>query len=72
MSYEQLVEGGLIIAGTPDQVADRLRQFYEQCGCANILMMMHAGPMAEDRVRASIRRFAEDVMPRLAHLGAAE
>ncbi len=69
MSYEQLIESGLIIAGTPDRVAARLEQFYEQCGCANILMMMHSGPMPEARVRASIRRLAEEVMPRIAHLG---
>jgi alkanesulfonate monooxygenase SsuD/methylene tetrahydromethanopterin reductase-like flavin-dependent oxidoreductase (luciferase family) len=59
----------LIIAGTPDQVAARLEQFYEQTGCANILMMMHAGPMHEDRVRAGIWRLAEEMVPRLAHLG---
>jgi alkanesulfonate monooxygenase SsuD/methylene tetrahydromethanopterin reductase-like flavin-dependent oxidoreductase (luciferase family) len=69
MSYEQLKESGLIIAGTPDQVARRLQRFYEQCGCGNILMMMHAGPMSSTRVKASMRRFAEDVMPQVAHLG---
>ncbi len=34
-----------------------------------ILMMMHAGPMSNARVKASMRRLAEEVMPRLAHLG---
>ena len=69
MSFEQLKESGLIIAGTPDQVARRLQQFYDQCGCGNILMMMHSGPMSSERVKASMRRLAEEVMPQVAHLG---
>ena len=69
MTYEALLESGLIIAGTPDKVVKRLEHFYEMSGCGNILMMMHAGPMSKERVLGSIRRFAEDVMPRVQHLG---
>lgn len=70
MSYEELSEGGLVLAGTPDTVVDRLTRFFNDGGASNILMMMHAGPMPQDRVLASMKRFSEEVMPRLAHLGA--
>ena len=69
MSFEQLKERGLIIAGTPDQVAERLEAFHRLSGCGNILMMMHSGPMAQERVYASIRRLVEEVIPRVGHLG---
>ena len=69
MSFEELAESGLVIGGSADTVARRLEEFHAMSGCGNILMMMHAGPMTQDRTLASIRRFAEEVMPRLAHLG---
>ena len=69
MSFEELSEAGLMICGGPDHVVRRLEHFYDRCGATNVLMMMQAGPMAHERVLGNIRRFAEQVMPRVRHLG---
>lgn len=69
MSWESLCQAGLIICGGPDKVAQRIEDFYRITGAGNLLMMNHAGFMPNEKVLKSIKLFAEEVMPRVRHLG---
>ena len=65
---EQMARGN-VFAGTPDQVYDQIRNFYEYCGgFGNLMMMSQAGFMTFDETLASMKLFSEDVYPRLKEL----
>jgi alkanesulfonate monooxygenase SsuD/methylene tetrahydromethanopterin reductase-like flavin-dependent oxidoreductase (luciferase family) len=50
------------LVGDPEAVTDRLR-FYEELGVQHMILFMDCGP-AQEQVLASMRTFAEKVMPR--------
>jgi alkanesulfonate monooxygenase SsuD/methylene tetrahydromethanopterin reductase-like flavin-dependent oxidoreductase (luciferase family) len=60
----QYMEGGWLHAGTADEVFERLRPFAE-LGISNLMCWMAFGHNSDERVRASLERFAKDVAPRL-------
>jgi alkanesulfonate monooxygenase SsuD/methylene tetrahydromethanopterin reductase-like flavin-dependent oxidoreductase (luciferase family) len=61
---QQYLKSGWLYAGTADEVFERLRPFAE-LGVSNLLCWVNFGHMEDARVRASLQRFADDVMPRL-------
>jgi alkanesulfonate monooxygenase SsuD/methylene tetrahydromethanopterin reductase-like flavin-dependent oxidoreductase (luciferase family) len=61
-----MIAGGLMFAGTPDQVYAQIVDFYEHVGgFGNLLMMCHAGPMSYADTQSSLTLFAREVLPRL-------
>src|SRR5690606_25471548 len=68
-SFEQLVEEGIALVGTPDQVADKIRHLYETTGVGNLILMNQAGEMTSNEVRDSLLLFHEKVMPSVRDLG---
>ena len=67
---EQMARGN-VFAGTPDQVYDQIKSFYEYCGgFGNLIMMSQAGFMTFDETLASMKLFSEEVYPRLKELTA--
>lgn len=69
LSFEQLVEAGIMLAGTPDMVIGQIRRLYERTGAGNLLLMNHAGDMTSNEVRDSLCLFAGEVAPAVAGLG---
>jgi alkanesulfonate monooxygenase SsuD/methylene tetrahydromethanopterin reductase-like flavin-dependent oxidoreductase (luciferase family) len=64
-----LMEQGIVIAGTPDKVAARIRRFYEQVGgFDHLLMMQQAGYLDHERTVRSMTLFAKDVYPQIRDL----
>jgi alkanesulfonate monooxygenase SsuD/methylene tetrahydromethanopterin reductase-like flavin-dependent oxidoreductase (luciferase family) len=62
----ELIAEGKVFAGTPDSVFEQLRDFFHAVGgYANILLMMHAGTMANDLTLRSMELYATEVLPRL-------
>jgi alkanesulfonate monooxygenase SsuD/methylene tetrahydromethanopterin reductase-like flavin-dependent oxidoreductase (luciferase family) len=61
---KQYMEGGWLHAGTADEVFELLRPFAE-LGISNLMCWMAFGHNSDERVRASLERFAKDVAPRL-------
>jgi hypothetical protein len=62
---EDLVQEGYFFAGNPDTVFTQLRTFYQKVGgFGNFMMMVQGGTMGYDLVEGSMRRFAQDVLPR--------
>jgi alkanesulfonate monooxygenase SsuD/methylene tetrahydromethanopterin reductase-like flavin-dependent oxidoreductase (luciferase family) len=65
-SYEDLVDSGLLFAGTPDQVYDQIINFDAGMGgMENLLVMIHAGALSQLETAQSIRLFSDEVLPRL-------
>lgn len=65
MSWEELLETGFIIAGSPDSVARQLNQQMSQIGADHFMGMFHIGNLAHDKVVDSLNLFHEEVMPQL-------
>ncbi len=62
-------EQGVIMYGTPDQVAAQVKRFYDLVGgFDHLLMMMQAGFIDHDRTCANIRLFAKEVYPQIRDL----
>jgi len=62
---DQMARGNLF-AGTPDQVFEQIKTFWEYSGgFGHLLMMGHAGEMAHAESSRSMQRFAREVKPRL-------
>jgi alkanesulfonate monooxygenase SsuD/methylene tetrahydromethanopterin reductase-like flavin-dependent oxidoreductase (luciferase family) len=68
-SLDQLIEDGIMIAGTPDAVIAQIRRLHERTGVGHLLMMNQAGDMTSNEVRDSLELFAREVMPAVAALG---
>jgi alkanesulfonate monooxygenase SsuD/methylene tetrahydromethanopterin reductase-like flavin-dependent oxidoreductase (luciferase family) len=66
---DYLMEQGIIIAGTPDKVAARIRRFHEQVGgFDHLLMMQQAGHLDHQRTVRSMTLFAREVYPQIRDL----
>lgn len=66
MSTDELIEKGILFAGSPKTVADQIERFYNRVGgFGHLLHMGQAGHMTHEETIGSIRRFAEQVVPRL-------
>jgi alkanesulfonate monooxygenase SsuD/methylene tetrahydromethanopterin reductase-like flavin-dependent oxidoreductase (luciferase family) len=62
-------EKGVVMYGTPDQVAQQIRRFYDLVGgFDHLLMMQQAGFLDHKRTVASMTRFAKDVLPQIKDL----
>ncbi|MCL6594240.1 MAG: LLM class flavin-dependent oxidoreductase, partial [Alicyclobacillus sp.] len=68
-TWEQLREWGMVITGSPDTVAKRIRDYHEITGAGALILMQQAGHLAHDKVMKSIRLFATEVMPQVKDLG---
>ena len=65
MSYDEVLEE-LAVYGTPDVVADRLRELRETLGYSTLSVWMNSGGrVPHERVMRSMRLFADRVIPRL-------
>ncbi|SHL51982.1 Flavin-dependent oxidoreductase, luciferase family (includes alkanesulfonate monooxygenase SsuD and methylene tetrahydromethanopterin reductase) [Pseudonocardia thermophila] len=69
MSLEELMEHGVLFAGSAKSVVDQIERFNEQVGgFGHLLIMGQAGHLEHEMTVRGIRRFAEDVAPELARL----
>lgn len=65
-SVEGAIEGGLMFAGTPDQVHRQIKNLYDRVGgFGHLLIMGQAGFLDHEETVLGIRTFAREVYPRL-------
>jgi alkanesulfonate monooxygenase SsuD/methylene tetrahydromethanopterin reductase-like flavin-dependent oxidoreductase (luciferase family) len=70
MTVEEAIDAGLVFAGSPDDVWDQLRAFYDHVGgFGHLLMMGQGGTISHEETVANLTMFSEAVLPRLADLG---
>jgi alkanesulfonate monooxygenase SsuD/methylene tetrahydromethanopterin reductase-like flavin-dependent oxidoreductase (luciferase family) len=66
MSLDELIDQGIVFAGSPSTVAGQIERFYDHVGgFGHLLLMGQAGHMGHEETVRGLRRFAEDVVPRL-------
>jgi alkanesulfonate monooxygenase SsuD/methylene tetrahydromethanopterin reductase-like flavin-dependent oxidoreductase (luciferase family) len=65
LTWKDLVEGGHVIAGSPETVRQRLEELAKGLNVGNIFCLMHVGDMPADKCMYSTKLFAEKVMPKL-------
>jgi alkanesulfonate monooxygenase SsuD/methylene tetrahydromethanopterin reductase-like flavin-dependent oxidoreductase (luciferase family) len=70
MTVEEAIDAGLVFAGTPDDVWDQLKAFYDHDGgFGHLLMMGQGGTISHEDTVANLTLFSKEVLPRLAGLG---
>jgi alkanesulfonate monooxygenase SsuD/methylene tetrahydromethanopterin reductase-like flavin-dependent oxidoreductase (luciferase family) len=66
LTLEQLVERGIVFAGSPDTVVEQITRFYHDVGgFGHLLNMGQAGFLDHEETVMGMKLFAEEVMPRL-------
>lgn len=68
-TWEELRTEGVVIAGAPKTVAEKVKYLHERCGVGHLLMMNQAGFMTAQETRRSMELFAKEVYPEVRHLG---
>ena len=70
MTVADAIDAGLSFAGTPDDVFDQLRAFYDHVGdFGHLLMMGQGGLLSHEETVANLTLFSKAVLPRLEELG---
>jgi alkanesulfonate monooxygenase SsuD/methylene tetrahydromethanopterin reductase-like flavin-dependent oxidoreductase (luciferase family) len=70
MTVDEAIDAGLSFAGTPDDVWDQLKAFYDHVGgFGHLLMMGQGGLLDHDETVANLTLFSKEVLPRLKELG---
>lgn len=64
-AYEELIQSGYAVVGSPQTVADTLQQMAERVGAGIVVPMLQFGTMPHDTVLRNMERFAGHVLPRL-------
>jgi alkanesulfonate monooxygenase SsuD/methylene tetrahydromethanopterin reductase-like flavin-dependent oxidoreductase (luciferase family) len=65
VTWKDLVEGGMIIAGSPDTVRERMEHLITTLRVGHVFCLFHTGNMPDEKTRYSSQLFAEKVMPQL-------
>jgi alkanesulfonate monooxygenase SsuD/methylene tetrahydromethanopterin reductase-like flavin-dependent oxidoreductase (luciferase family) len=68
LSFEQMVEQGYVILGTPDQVADRVGELATSLNIGHLMALCHFGDMDKDLVFHNTELMATKVLPQVRHL----
>jgi alkanesulfonate monooxygenase SsuD/methylene tetrahydromethanopterin reductase-like flavin-dependent oxidoreductase (luciferase family) len=63
--WDSMVENGLIIAGSPDTVAERVASASRDLKIGNFLAILHVGNMPDELTRHNITMFGEKVIPKV-------
>jgi alkanesulfonate monooxygenase SsuD/methylene tetrahydromethanopterin reductase-like flavin-dependent oxidoreductase (luciferase family) len=62
---DAIVEKGYVIIGSPDEVADRLKQVATDLNVGHLMLLMQFGNMGKDLAKYNTQLFAEKVIPQL-------
>ncbi len=62
---DAIVEKGYVIIGSPDEVADQLKEVATNLNVGHLMLLMQFGNMGKDLAMHNTKLFAEKVMPQL-------
>jgi alkanesulfonate monooxygenase SsuD/methylene tetrahydromethanopterin reductase-like flavin-dependent oxidoreductase (luciferase family) len=65
---DAIVDRGYVIVGSPDEVAEQLREVAATLNVGHLMLLLQFGNMNKDLTRTNTRLFAEQVMPKLRDL----
>lgn len=64
-TFEDIVERGYVVIGSPDEVADRLREVAVNLNVGQMMVLLQFGDMSKELAGYNTRLFASQVAPRL-------
>jgi len=62
---DAIVDNGYVIIGSPDEVAEQLREVATNLNVGHLMLLLQYGNMSKDLTRYNTKLFAEQVMPKL-------
>ena len=65
LTWKDLIDGGHVIAGSPETVRQRMEELITGLNVGNIFCLMHVGDMPTEKCMYSTKLFADKVMPKL-------
>jgi alkanesulfonate monooxygenase SsuD/methylene tetrahydromethanopterin reductase-like flavin-dependent oxidoreductase (luciferase family) len=68
LTWKDLVEGGFVIAGSPDTVREQMEGMIKDLRIGTVFGLFHMGDMPDWKTRFSTQLFAEKVMPGLKNI----
>jgi alkanesulfonate monooxygenase SsuD/methylene tetrahydromethanopterin reductase-like flavin-dependent oxidoreductase (luciferase family) len=68
LTWKDLIEGGMVIAGSPDTVRERCEHMIKTLRLGTVFGLFHMGNMPDEKTRYSTKLFADKVMPHLKEL----
>jgi len=66
--FDAIVDNGYVIIGSPDQVAEQLREVVHDLRFGQLMLLLQFGNMGKDVANNNTRLYAEKVMPQLADI----
>jgi alkanesulfonate monooxygenase SsuD/methylene tetrahydromethanopterin reductase-like flavin-dependent oxidoreductase (luciferase family) len=70
MTAENLIDLGMVVAGSAATVRERLASYARELGVGNLIAMLQIATLPADLTEKNLRLFASDVMPYLREEGA--
>jgi alkanesulfonate monooxygenase SsuD/methylene tetrahydromethanopterin reductase-like flavin-dependent oxidoreductase (luciferase family) len=67
-TYDQILERGYLLVGTPDEVAERLRDIAVDLNIGQLMLLLHFGNMDRGLTGHNTTLFAERVLPQIRDL----
>jgi alkanesulfonate monooxygenase SsuD/methylene tetrahydromethanopterin reductase-like flavin-dependent oxidoreductase (luciferase family) len=68
LTFEDMVEKGYVIVGSPDEVAEKLREVATELNVGHLMLLLQFGNMGKDVTNENTRLFAQKVAPQLKNL----
>jgi alkanesulfonate monooxygenase SsuD/methylene tetrahydromethanopterin reductase-like flavin-dependent oxidoreductase (luciferase family) len=62
---DAIVDKGYVIIGSPDEVAEKLKEVAQNLNVGHLMLLLQFGNMSKDLAKYNTRLFAEKVMPQL-------
>ena len=62
---DEIIERGYVIVGSPDEVAEQLREVAVNLNVGHLMLLLQFGNMSKELTRYNTRLFAERVMPQM-------
>ena len=69
LTHETLTGNGMFVCGSPETVTEILSRRFDEMGYGNLVCMLQFGTLPRDLTEKSMTLFANEVMPKLRHLG---
>ena len=67
-NMKDIVDGGYVIVGSPDEVAEQIRSVANSLNVGHLMLLLQYGNMSKDLTKYNTRLFAEAVMPKVRDL----
>lgn len=68
VDFENIVEQGYVIVGSPDEVADKIREVCVNLNVGHLMLLLQFGNMDHELVQYNTRLYAEKVLPQVRDL----